>query len=347
LKTNRFGVSWDMRVEPRIGWAVRKPFTVFARGTSLRRRVAYSLGLVRLILVPVIFLAVYYLLAMGSIVDRIVSVDAPMATLAERISLEMLDARRAERNYFLLYDPAELESNRQALSRMQQIIDSCRQLQPEERSALEDIQSHAQIYQRRMADAVARRGEITAAPTQHLREVIRAYTRDLNELLKGASHANRAKLVEELHNRVGSLDAQVATTLEAEDPAFHQISADLRTSSDTIVEESSDLETRSWGRVQRDHERARLLVRRAEWVLCIVSALTILLSVWVSFVLPRTVVEPLAALKAAVDHAAAGNYAIKFDVEGEGEVVQLANSVRKLLAHVREREENSNRSTAS
>jgi methyl-accepting chemotaxis protein len=153
--------------------------------------------------------------------------------------------------------------------------------------------------------------------------------------------------VEELHNRVGSLDVQVAATLEAEDPAFHQISADLRTSSEAIVQESNDLETRSWGRVQRDHERARLLVRRAEWVLCIVSALTILLSVWVSFVLPRTVVKPLVALKAAVDHAAAGNYAIEFDVEGEGEVAQLANSVRKLLAHVREKDENSNHSSES
>jgi CHASE3 domain sensor protein len=284
---------------------------------------------------------------MGSIVDRIVNVDAPMATLAERISLEMLDARRAERNYFLVYEPAELESNRQALSRMQQIIDTCRRLQPEERNTLEYIRSQAQFYQLRMADAVARRGEVTEAPAEHLRDVVRAYTRDLNELLKGASHANRAKLVEELHNRLGSLDAQVAATLEAEDPAFHQISADLRTSSEAIVQESSDLETRSWTRVQRDHERARLLVRRAEWVLCIVSAFTILLSVWVSFVLPRTVVKPLVALKAAVDHAAAGNYAIEFDVEGEGEVVQLANSVRKLLAHVREKDENSDQSSES
>ena len=114
-----------MAVEPRMSWGIRKPFKVFARGTSLRRRVAYSLGLVRLILVPVIFLAVYYLFAMGSIVDRIVSVDAPMATLAERISLEMLDARRAERNYFLAYDPAELESNRQALSKIGRA--SCRE----------------------------------------------------------------------------------------------------------------------------------------------------------------------------------------------------------------------------
>ena len=336
-----------MRVEPIMHWAVRKPFTVFARGTSLRRRVAYSLALVRLILVPVIFLAVYYLFAMGSIVDRIVSVDAPVATLAERISIEMLDARRAERNYFLAYDPAELEANRQAMARMQQIIDSCRQLQPAERNALDRIQSQTQFYERRMADAVARRGEATEAPVEHLRDVVRAYTKDLDDLLRRAAHANRAKLVEELHNRVDSLDAQVAATLEAEDPAFHQISIDLRTSSDAIVQESSDLETRSWARVQRGHERARLLVRRAEWVLGIVSGLVFLASVWVSFVLPRAVVKPLVALKAAVDHATAGNYAIEFDVEGKGEVVQLANSVRNLLAHVRERDKNSGQSSAT
>jgi len=333
-----------MHAQPRMTWVARKPFTVFARGTSLRRRVAYSLGIVRLILVPVIFLAVYYLFAMGWIVDRIVSVDAPLATQAERISVEMLEARRAERNYFLLSDPAELEANRQALSRMQQIIDACLKLQPEERGALDHIRAEAQFYQQRMAGAVARRGEANEAPAQHIREVIRAYTRDLNELLRNAGHTNRAKLVEELHSRVGSLDEQVAATLEAEDPAFRQISVDLRASSDAIMRESSDLETRSWSRVQRDHERARLLLRRAEWVLSIVSLLTILLSVWVSFVLPRTVVEPLVALKAAVDRAAEGNYAIELDVEGQGEVVQLANSVRNLLAHVREKEENSKQS---
>ena len=319
----------------------RKPFTVFARGTPLRRRVAYSLGLVRLILAPVILLTVYYIFAMGWIVDRIVSVDAPMATQAEQISLQMLEALRAERNYFLLYDPAELEANRQALTSMQQIIDACIKLQPEERGALQLMRAQGQFYQRRMAVAVARRSEVNEAPAQHVRDVIRAYTRDLDHLLKGSSHTTRATLMEELHNRLGTLDEQVAASLEAEDPAFRQISADLRTSTDAIVKESSELEARSWQRVQRDHEKARLLLRRAEWVLSIVSLLTILLSVWASIVLPRTVVEPLVALKAAVDRAAAGNYAIEFDVEGEGEVVQLANSVRKLLAHVREKEENS------
>ncbi|MGH7870561.1 MAG: hypothetical protein ACREP9_23665, partial [Candidatus Dormibacteraceae bacterium] len=75
---------------------VSQPFRVFARGASLRRRTAYSLAVVRLILVPVIFLAIYYLYAMSRIVDRIVSVDAQVATLAESVSIQMLNARRME-----------------------------------------------------------------------------------------------------------------------------------------------------------------------------------------------------------------------------------------------------------
>jgi methyl-accepting chemotaxis protein len=274
-------------------------------------------------------------------------VDAPVATLAERVSIDMLNARRAERDYFLLYDPEDLEANRQAISRLLQILDTCRQLQPEEKPAINEIQSQVQFYQLRMADAVARRGGAAVAPVEHLREVVRAYTRDLDELLRHAGQQSPAKLVEELHSRLGSLDAQVSATLAAEDPAFRQITADLRTSSNTVQREAARLENRSWERVTRDHERARALIRRAEWVLGIVSALTLLLSVWVSFVLPRTVVKPLVDLKAAVDHAAAGNYSIEFAVEGEGEVVQLANSLRQLVAHVRETKAASNQTATS
>jgi signal transduction histidine kinase len=39
-----------------------------------------------------------------------------------------------------------------------------------------------------------------------------------------------------------------------------------------------------------------------------------------------------------VDHAASGNYEIEFDLQGKAEIIQLANSVRKLISHVREKE---------
>jgi len=319
----------------------RKPFRVFARGSSLRRKVAYSLAIVRLILVPVILLAVYYLFAMARIVDRIVSVDAPVATMAERASIEMLNARRAEKNYFLLHSPEDLEANRQSLSSLEQVIATCAELQPKEKPTAEEIQGQVKLYRQRFQEIVSHMREPVRAPFERIEEVVQAYEKDLDELLKRGRRYNRGQLVEELRSRVGSFDAQITATLEVEDPNVRQATVDLGTSSDAVLRLAGDLEKRSWERVQRDHEEAGALLRRAEWVLISVSALTLLLSVWVSFILPRAAVRPLVELKAAVDHAAAGNYAIEFDLQGEAEVVQLAESVQSLIAHVREKKTNS------
>src|SRR5262249_18455172 len=96
---------------------IPKFFKILTPGNSLRRRIAFSFAIVRIILVPVIFLSVYYLLKMDRLVDRIVSVDASMATLAQRASVGILEARRAERNYFLLHDDIYLQTNRDSLVR--------------------------------------------------------------------------------------------------------------------------------------------------------------------------------------------------------------------------------------
>jgi HAMP domain-containing protein len=53
-----------------------------------------------------------------------------------------------------------------------------------------------------------------------------------------------------------------------------------------------------------------------------------------SLVLPRQVVKPLLSLKEAVDHAVSGNYQIEFELQGRGEVVELAKSVRNLITHL-------------
>jgi nitrogen fixation/metabolism regulation signal transduction histidine kinase len=315
-----------------------KPMRVFARGASLRRRVAYSLAVVRLILVPVILLAIYYLFAMSSIVDRIVSVDAPVATLAERASIEMMDARRSERNYVLLHDPVDLQHNRESLANLIQIINTCRALQPQEDVTTSKMLEEVNLYQRRLEVLVSRMGEPHQAPLERIEEVVRAYQKQTNEILRRARHESQTRLMDDLRNQVGSFDAQITATLETEDPALRQATIDLQGSSSEVLRLASELEKRNWGRVQLDHQEARNLKVRAEVVLLIVSSLTLILSVFVSFILPREVVKPLSDLKAAVDHAAAGDYEIEFDLQGDGEVVQLANSVRQLISHLREKE---------
>jgi len=309
-------------------------------GSSLRRRVAFSIALVRLILVPVIFLAVYYLFAMGSIVDRIVSVDAPVATNAERASIEMLNARRAERNYFLLHDPTDIDSNRESLRQLERTIETCRALQPEEKPAFDELEGQIKYYRENFDRAVERLGESNPPPLESLRHVVRTYQNDLDDVLAQSGRESRAQLIEMLRARIGSFDAEVAATVQAEDPQFRRTSQDLSTASQTIIDLSTELESRSWQRVQHDHESARALLRRAEWIGGIISALTLLVSVWVSFLLPRQVVKPLTDLKQAVDHAAAGNYEIEFNVKGDSEVIHLADSVRNLISQVHEKHTN-------
>jgi methyl-accepting chemotaxis protein len=274
---------------------------------------------------------------MASIVDRIVSVDAPVATNAERVSIEMLDARRAETNYFLLHDPDDIARNRESLRQLEKTVQACRRLKPEEKPTFDDLEAQIAFYRLSFNHAVERLGESNMPPIESLRQVVRTYQKDLDDVLAHSTGESRTRLIDMLRARVESFDTEVAAKVEGNDPEIRQTSRDLATASQRIVNLSNELESRSWQRVQRDHERARALLIRAEVVGGIVSAITLLVSIWVSFLLPRQVVKPLTDLKKAVDHAAGGNYEIEFEVKGDGEVVELADSVRNLLAHVREK----------
>jgi CHASE3 domain sensor protein len=317
--------------------AIRKSFQILAPGSSLRRRVAYSLAIARLILVPVIFLAVYYLFRMGLIVDQIVSVDAPAATYAEQASIEMLEARRAERNYLLLRDASYLQANREAIGRVKEILDEIRKLGQANQSATAVAETQLNLYEKQFAAGVEVMQEPGGGPSDRIHTVVRAYEQDLNELLRTARYKRRAQLIEDLRKRVGSFDAQISETVQEGNPALRQVTENLQTSSQRVLQLASQMEKENWRRVENDRAEARHLLLEAEWALGIVSFLTLLFSVWVSFILPRQVVKPLISLKEAVDHLAAGNDEFDFDIRGGGEVVELARSVQNMLVTVRQK----------
>jgi len=315
---------------------IRKTFKILAPGNSLRKRVAYSLAIARFILVPVIFLAVYYLFEMGWIVDRIVNLDAPAATLAQQASIEILEARRAERNYLMLHDPSYLAANHESLGKTRLILSEIQGLEPQDLGETQNALEALAVYEKRFGAAVSAMAQPGQADADRIQTVVRAYENDLNDLLRGAKLKRREQLVEELRNRVGSFDTQISETVQEGNPSLAPVTADLQTTSQEVLGLLSALETENWKRVQNDHKEARRLMHSAEWALSIVSAITLLFSVWVSFILPRQVVKPLISLREAVDHAAQGNGAIDLEIEGRGEVADLARSVQNLIARLQQ-----------
>jgi methyl-accepting chemotaxis protein len=272
---------------------------------------------------------------MGVIVDRIVNVDAPVASLAEQASVQMLDARRAERSYFLLRDPQYLQANKESLTHLKTIFERIRELAPVQDNAGEGLKN-VELYEQQFRAAVSLAETPGNTAIERVQEVVRAYEKDLDDLLKQAHRKTRVRLVDDLRSQVGSFDTKIVSTIEAGDPTLQRVSPALQASSLHVLAVASDLENRGWARVQRDHAEARHLVYQAEWVLSIVSGLTLLLSIWISFVLPRQVVRPLLELREAVDNAASGNYLINFELRGKGELVDLARSVRNLIAHIKQ-----------
>ena len=232
-----------------MAFGIRQSFKILAPGGSLQRRVAYSLAIVRLILAPVIFLAVYYLFAMGWIVDRIVNVDAPATTMSEQVSVEMLEARRAERNYFLLHDPAYLEASRAAIAKARETLIEIQNLVPSGQPDAQEALNELHLYEQRFETAVSILGAPGRAPSDRIQAVVRTYEQDLNELLTQVKYKKRAQLVDELRSRVDSFDVQILKTVQEEDPELRQATADLENSSQEILRRTSELESRSWQRV--------------------------------------------------------------------------------------------------
>jgi len=316
---------------------IAKTFRILAPGNSLRKRIAYSLAIVRLILVPVIVLAVYYLFSMGSIVDRIVNVDAPAATMAQQASIQMLEARRAERNFLILRDQADLENNHNAVLKAEALLDQMRDLEPDDRGAVEAAWSSLELYEQQFDAAATALQQPGTTPTDRIRAVVETYEKDLDNLLQTSKKRNRQQLLEEVRQRAGSFDTQITQTVQTSNPELRKVTDDLQSASHETLAVTSELENRNWSRVQSDHRKARKLIWEAEIWLSVVSFFTLIISVWVSYVLPRQVVKPLVSLREAVDHAAQGNFEIEFDVQGKGETVELAQSLHALFAQIKER----------
>ena len=270
-----------------------------------------------------------------AILNRIVDIDAPTTKFAGQIAVQMLEARRSERNYFLLHDPMYLQENQQAIGKIKDLVEQIEGLDPSERSACRDILISVGQYGQQVERAASLMKGPGSTSAQRIQQAVAAYEKDLNEVLRRSKRMQNTQMIQELQNQVQSFDAEVTTTLEQENRALGEITAEIRTTSRHVLDVASQMEGQSWQSVERDHRNARSLARRAEWVLSIVSAITFLVSVWISFVLPRMVVKPLASLREAVDHAVSGRYPIRLELRREGEIIDLAQSIDKLINRMR------------
>src|SRR5260370_40641896 len=71
----------------------------------------------------------------------------------------MLDARRTERNYLLVYDPASLQAARESLDKIEQILIAIRELNPADQELTQQALNALHQYRQRFETAVTAVGQ--------------------------------------------------------------------------------------------------------------------------------------------------------------------------------------------
>jgi len=192
---------------------------------------------------------------------------------------------------------------RESIGKIEQILEAIRDLNPRIRKSpkIAGCDSPVSRASGNRGGAGGKAGAGSGGPHQCGGDGLRARP---GQSAKGARYKRRSQLVDELRDRVDSFDTQISRRFQEVSPALRQITVDLQNSGQDVL-----TWLRNWRRETGDASKAITARRSAYFSRRMVaghrSMITFLVSVWISFVLPRQVVKPLVSLKEAVDHAAA------------------------------------------
>lgn len=106
------------------------------------------------------------------------------------------------------------------------------------------------LYEQQLRAAVSIAETPGNTAIERVQEVVRAYEKDLNDLLKQARRKTRVRLVDDLRSQGESFDTKIVSTVEAGDPTLQQVTPALQASSQKVLEIASELESSGWAHVR-------------------------------------------------------------------------------------------------
>jgi len=155
-------------------------------------------------------------------VDRIVNVDAAGAKLAEQASIEILEARRAARNY-LCPRPGISSDEPEITHQCEASPGSYLGTEPGDETIVQQGPRTQAYISSNFAGRFRRWTEVKARPAQRIREAVLAYEKDLDDLVRKAKHESRGQLIQELALESDRLISRVTEAIQVGSPASRQV----------------------------------------------------------------------------------------------------------------------------
>jgi len=310
---------------------------------SMRGRIGLGITLSRLIFLPVIFLAIYYLAGMVNATNQIATVDAKAARIAEQIISEIGDLRRAEKNYLLLKDPSYLKRMNELSQLVIAQIEDGLLISSTERNRFARMKEAVRAYVTNIEiiSQSTEPGQDVAALKQ-FSAMVRNYQSRIDSLLtvaKGSrSQEEISRSIDVISNEAMSFDRFIVQSVIASEPKRSKLFEALQSKGDEIAESARLINENSWKKVEEERSHAEELGNRATLLITVTLVVTLLLSFAFTWYLPRKVLQPIRAITRALRKASNGNYDVFLHLSAKDELGELVYEFHNFIDHVRCRE---------
>lgn len=256
---------------------------------SAKNQIRVILFLVAVLCLAISFISLLYINEMSNRIKMIVNEDAKMADLGEYLSIQMLEARRDEKNFIIYQDTTYIQNNIQKIKQMHKIIQGIYPQAKNYHTILDSIDSELNIYQNNIV-SLKKILQEDPRTLSRLQRQLQAYEKDLAQL----KNSNDASSIDQLQLAIMSVSSKLSTERTA-------LFMDLKTVGDriqTLCQHVADQAYKSL--VKHSNDGIHYSIKAQRNIFTLLFLITMIL-VYVIYALPRKIFAPYSRIIRALE----------------------------------------------
>jgi HAMP domain-containing protein len=324
-----------------MAWQFWKRWGRYGNRLSMKGRIGLGIAASRLIFLPVITLAIFYISNMKSAATRIAYHEVKAARIADQAVQDIAEIRKSERDFLLLKDPIHLKEIDEKALRLLQQNENGLILDPSEQAKFARLRDQVEKYLnhiRSLSQTITPSSKITSYP--YFPKMLDSYQKLVDSMVGAAKSSRTAdeinRSIVEISNPDLSFDRFVIKGLIESDPQRAILYQEMQfrgTQLETLARQISETH---WKKVELEQTKIEELGDRATLLITITLVITLVVSFTFTWYLPRRVLHPLRQITQALRSASSGNYDVFLHLSAKDELGELVNEFHNLIEHMRD-----------
>ncbi len=302
------------------------------RHLSIRTRVVLAMCLSAVLVFPVVLLALYYVAQMNAVATQIAEADVNLLRLGSLVVRNLIDIRRAERNFLLSGDSAYLLTARMLIRQTAWACGKRSNLEPDLKPIFDSISAGLVSYNR-LIDSLPRIRIFSAAPAGG--EKLQTLQREHARLIEAAQNSRDPESQESLLLSATVIDREIellqalGTVNQINQNRMQELFNQNIALGEKIVNYANQRIAEHKGKI------TRLFVHSQRNIITAILVLTALL-IYLLIHLPNSIVLPIKRITNALTRAEQGDLNIHITPSRDDELGNLARQLNRVFARLRD-----------